>query len=588
MKISFTLDVKNAGDIGAFVQQGRILGNDEREEDPREEQQQKKRTEAAAADAKHVKVNVKANHSGGDKGKAPAATSSKKEIGVRNLFFLSSLCLLFFIHHLLTFFSFFFFFSFLNFFGVQAEASKALAALDKVKHLGTTKLLADVATLTRRQMRSFLMSLGCKKVSWKCDVLRKQCKAVIEARARGEEDLQDLRTIADDAHFTPRQERIQTINKIQKSFQDSQREQKSKNETHGAAATAAAADALESRSHLQFLGESADPRKKVIADMRGTATRDQMRSLLSNVGVEKLTWQSEVLRKQLEAVLDAKHEGAENLVKVAENAAISIRSGSSSAAALSTSPRSSQDEAINRIQRLLRKEHKGGEGSNAEISQLVMEESLQSAGKEGAGDGTDMGKRKRELGDLFSLIKTATEASKSKLDAKGGNSVIQAYLRPQTKGVVDTAEAERKHDDTMEKVTSPEGLSPPRHSSVSKYHGVTYLSHSNKYEAHLWEWYNAKGQRKGRQVYLGQYETAKEAAAMYDMAVLSHFRDELKELILLKDPRNKKPIGEILQLNHPFEVYEDNVQGMLEIGKDEYIKKIVTKAVTPQNLLVKD
>jgi len=551
MKISFTLDVKNAGDIGAFVQQGRILGNDEREEDPREEQQQKKRTEAAAADAKHVKVNVKANHSGGDKGKAPAATSSKKEIG--------------------------------------AEASKALAALDKVKHLGTTKLLADVATLTRRQMRSFLMSLGCKKVSWKCDVLRKQCKAVIEARARGEEDLQDLRTIADDAHFTPRQERIQTINKIQKSFQDSQREQKSKNETHGAAATAAAADALESRSHLQFLGESADPRKKVIADMRGTATRDQMRSLLSNVGVEKLTWQSEVLRKQLEAVLDAKHEGAENLVKVAENAAISIRSGSSSAAALSTSPRSSQDEAINRIQRLLRKEHKGGEGSNAEISQLVMEESLQSAGKEGAGDGTDMGKRKRELGEnLISLIKTATEASKSKLDAKGGNSVIQAYLRPQTKGVVDTAEAERKHDDTMEKVTSPEGLSPPRHSSVSKYHGVTYLSHSNKYEAHLWEWYNAKGQRKGRQVYLGQYETAKEAAAMYDMAVLSHFRDELKELILLKDPRNKKPIGEILQLNHPFEVYEDNVQGMLEIGKDEYIKKIVTKAVTPQNLLVKD
>lgn len=88
MKISFTLDVKNAGDIGAFVQQGRILGNDEREEDPREEQQQKKRTEAAAADAKHVKVNVKANHSGGDKGKAPAATSSKKEIGVRNLLLL--------------------------------------------------------------------------------------------------------------------------------------------------------------------------------------------------------------------------------------------------------------------------------------------------------------------------------------------------------------------------------------------------------------------------------------------------------------------------------------------------------------------
>ena len=56
---------------------------------------------------------------------------------------------------------------------------------------------------------------------------------------------------------------------------------------------------------------------------------------------------------------------------------------------------------------------------------------------------------------------------------------------------------------------------------------------------------------------MGHFDTAAAAAKSYDLSVLSHMKEELRELVKLKDPRTKQSIRQVLGLNNPFEMYEN-------------------------------
>ncbi|XP_047082535.1 AP2-like ethylene-responsive transcription factor BBM1 [Lolium rigidum] len=88
----------------------------------------------------------------------------------------------------------------------------------------------------------------------------------------------------------------------------------------------------------------------------------------------------------------------------------------------------------------------------------------------------------------------------------------------------------------------------------SCFHGVTRHRWSGKYEAHLWDsTCRVEGRRrKGRQVYLGSYDTEKKAARAYDVAALKYW-------------------GLNTKLNFPISEYEKELADTKDMSPEECV-----------------
>ncbi|KAI5588883.1 hypothetical protein BDE02_05G125900 [Populus trichocarpa] len=96
---------------------------------------------------------------------------------------------------------------------------------------------------------------------------------------------------------------------------------------------------------------------------------------------------------------------------------------------------------------------------------------------------------------------------------------------------------------------------------TSQYRGVTRHRWTGRYEAHLWDNSCKKeGQtRKGRQVYLGGYDMEEKAARSYDLAALKYW-------------------GPSTHINFPLENYQEELEEMKNMGRQEYVAHLRRKS----------
>ncbi|XP_008796976.2 AP2-like ethylene-responsive transcription factor CRL5 [Phoenix dactylifera] len=96
---------------------------------------------------------------------------------------------------------------------------------------------------------------------------------------------------------------------------------------------------------------------------------------------------------------------------------------------------------------------------------------------------------------------------------------------------------------------------------TSQYRGVTRHRWTGRYEAHLWDNSCKKeGQtRKGRQVYLGGYDTEEKAARAYDLAALKYW-------------------GASTHINFPLEDYQEELGDMKNMSRQEYVAHLRRKS----------
>uniref|UniRef100_A0A8I6XDS9 AP2/ERF domain-containing protein n=1 Tax=Hordeum vulgare subsp. vulgare TaxID=112509 RepID=A0A8I6XDS9_HORVV len=91
----------------------------------------------------------------------------------------------------------------------------------------------------------------------------------------------------------------------------------------------------------------------------------------------------------------------------------------------------------------------------------------------------------------------------------------------------------------------------------SVYRGVSRHCASGKYEVHLWDrhYRSTVQNRKGRQVYLGAYETEEAAARTYDLAALKYSGAQCDGLLL----------------NFPVDTYKQELDRMRCVTREEYV-----------------
>nr|QDQ03583.1 AP2/EREBP transcriptional factor WRI1 [Cyperus esculentus var. sativus] len=105
-------------------------------------------------------------------------------------------------------------------------------------------------------------------------------------------------------------------------------------------------------------------------------------------------------------------------------------------------------------------------------------------------------------------------------------------------------------------LSSPTGPSGnAKRSSI--YRGVTRHRWTGRFEAHLWDknCWNSLQSKKGKQVYLGAYDTEEAAARTYDLAALKYWGPETL-------------------LNFPLERYEAEMEAMKAVSRDEYLASL--------------
>ncbi|KAJ8529366.1 hypothetical protein K7X08_036201 [Anisodus acutangulus] len=103
--------------------------------------------------------------------------------------------------------------------------------------------------------------------------------------------------------------------------------------------------------------------------------------------------------------------------------------------------------------------------------------------------------------------------------------------------------------------------SPSNNSSTARrssiYRGVTRHRWTGRYEAHLWDksTRNSIQNKKGRQIYLGAYDSEEAAARTYDLAALKYW-------------------GPTTILNFPLETYIKELEEMQRLSKEEYLASL--------------
>ncbi|XP_031093304.1 ethylene-responsive transcription factor WRI1-like [Ipomoea triloba] len=91
----------------------------------------------------------------------------------------------------------------------------------------------------------------------------------------------------------------------------------------------------------------------------------------------------------------------------------------------------------------------------------------------------------------------------------------------------------------------------------SVYRGVTRHRWTGRYEAHLWDksiW-NSTQNKRGRQTYLGAYESEEAAARTYDLAALKYW-------------------GPVTTLNFPIETYSKELEEMEKLSREEFLASL--------------
>nr|XP_043613900.1 ethylene-responsive transcription factor WRI1-like [Erigeron canadensis] len=94
-----------------------------------------------------------------------------------------------------------------------------------------------------------------------------------------------------------------------------------------------------------------------------------------------------------------------------------------------------------------------------------------------------------------------------------------------------------------------------RRSSI--YRGVTRHRWTGRFEAHLWDkgtWNNIQN-KKGKQIYLGAYDSEEAAARTYDLAALKYW-------------------GPDTTLNFQIDTYKKDIEKMEKLSKDEYLASL--------------
>ncbi|XP_057731504.1 ethylene-responsive transcription factor WRI1-like [Arachis stenosperma] len=107
----------------------------------------------------------------------------------------------------------------------------------------------------------------------------------------------------------------------------------------------------------------------------------------------------------------------------------------------------------------------------------------------------------------------------------------------------------------LKKTNSYDNSSVNKRSSI--YRGVTRHRWTGRFEAHLWDknsWNNIQS-KKGRQVYLGAYNTEEAAARSYDLAALKYW-------------------GPNTILNFPMETYAKEIEEMKDVSQTEYLASL--------------
>ncbi|XP_076908573.1 uncharacterized protein LOC143565500 [Bidens hawaiensis] len=94
-----------------------------------------------------------------------------------------------------------------------------------------------------------------------------------------------------------------------------------------------------------------------------------------------------------------------------------------------------------------------------------------------------------------------------------------------------------------------------RRSSI--YRGVTRHRWTGRFEAHMWDkgtWKNIQN-KKGKQIYLGAYDSEEAAARTYDLAALKYW-------------------GPDTTLNFEIDAYQKDIEEMEKLSKDEYLASL--------------
>ncbi|OVA13336.1 AP2/ERF domain [Macleaya cordata] len=112
-------------------------------------------------------------------------------------------------------------------------------------------------------------------------------------------------------------------------------------------------------------------------------------------------------------------------------------------------------------------------------------------------------------------------------------------------------------------VSAPKKLIEKDDHRTSKYHGVTRHFWTGKFEAHLWDnSYIREGhRRKGKQVFLGQYDNEEKAARAYDLVALKYWGPNAST-----------------KLNFPISSYEKELEGMNHMSREEFVMFIRRKS----------
>ena len=468
---------------------------------------------------------------------------------------------------------------------IAASPDLAVETLDRVRHLSTSKLVDDVTTLTRNQMRSFLESLGCQRVSWKCEVLRKQIIAVIEARKGGKEDKDELRRAAEGAHYTQKQIKRMAIDKIQSICLPQRHipvgKAQQRREHRGFVSDSAevvAAMAAYSRGVAQatHAASSLPPKKRMaaaspatsatctdeeaqaactaqepeisqpkhpfasasagqLADYVENLTRNQMRDFLYKLGLRKVSWKCEILQAQIRAVLRAQSKGMRDLKQVAINSSVSM--------------------AIDSIQRSYQPhqhQHQQKDPPPQAPAQQAVPQAREVVSRGGGG-----GHHAAPVVRQSSLNVVGDELNHAEIVRKLTKAVNHKGNCTRMDGLLRQASQQQKKRQSREEISKESTVDPEE--ACKAYKGVMCVKLGEKgvkFEAHNWVWLpTPQGTRKGRQLFLGQYDTAQEAAMAYDRSVLEHMTSEVQEFVKLHDKRTKHSLEKVLGLNFPFDTY---------------------------------